>query len=65
MLFARLSYPTIPDELDLKDDTILKNLDQKCVRSLNGESEYANIILLNILLKLFLINLILRLSSNR
>ncbi len=38
MLFARLSYPTIPDELDLKDDTILKNLDQKCVRSLNGES---------------------------
>lgn len=36
MLFARLSYPTIPDDLDLKDDSILKNLDQKCVRSLNG-----------------------------
>jgi poly(A) polymerase len=38
MLFARLSYPTIPDDLDLKDDSILKNLDQKCVRSLNGLS---------------------------
>jgi poly(A) polymerase len=36
MLFARLSYPTIPDDLDLKDDIILKNLDEKCVRSLNG-----------------------------
>lgn len=36
MLFARLSYSTIPDDLDLKDDSILKNLDQKCVRSLNG-----------------------------
>ena len=36
MLFARLSNSTIPDDLDLKDDSILKNLDQKCVRSLNG-----------------------------
>ena len=35
MVFARLSLPTINDSLDLKDDTILKNLDQKCVRSLN------------------------------
>ena len=36
MLFARLSYAIIPEDLDLKDDSILKNLDQKCVRSLNG-----------------------------
>ena len=36
MLFARLSYPTIPDDLDLKDNSILRNLDEKCVRSLNG-----------------------------
>ena len=36
MLFARLSYSTIPDDLDLKDDSILRNLDEKCVRSLNG-----------------------------
>lgn len=36
MLFARLSFSTIPDDLDLKDDSILKNLDEKCVRSLNG-----------------------------
>ena len=36
MLFARLSFSTIPDDLDLRVDSILKNLDQKCVRSLNG-----------------------------
>ncbi|RMZ92928.1 poly(A) polymerase gamma, partial [Brachionus plicatilis] len=36
MLFARLSFSTIPDDLDLKDDSILRNLDEKCVRSLNG-----------------------------
>lgn len=36
MLFARLSFSTIPEDLDLRDDSILKNLDQKCVRSLNG-----------------------------
>jgi poly(A) polymerase len=40
MLFARLSYTTIPDDLDLKDDSILKNLDQKCVRSLNGNIKF-------------------------
>jgi poly(A) polymerase len=36
MLFARLSFSTIPDDLDIKDDSIFKNLDEKCVRSLNG-----------------------------
>lgn len=36
MLFARLSFTTIPEDLDLKDNPILKNLDEKCVRSLNG-----------------------------
>jgi poly(A) polymerase len=36
MLFARLSLPTIAEQLDLKDDSLLKNLDAKCVRSLNG-----------------------------
>ena len=36
MVFARLSVPIINDTLDLKDDSILKNLDLKCVRSLNG-----------------------------
>lgn len=36
MLFARLSFSTIPEDLDLKDDSILRNLDEKCVRSLNG-----------------------------
>ncbi|CAH1388685.1 unnamed protein product [Nezara viridula] len=36
MLFARLALKEIPDSMDLKDDLLLKNLDQKCVRSLNG-----------------------------
>ena len=36
ILFARLALTTIPDTLDLKDDKILLNLDQRCVRSLNG-----------------------------
>ncbi|XP_046751601.1 poly(A) polymerase type 3 [Diprion similis] len=36
MLFARLALKEIPDTMDLRDDMLLKNLDQKCVRSLNG-----------------------------
>jgi len=36
MLFARLALKEIPDNMDLKDDLLLKNLDPKCVRSLNG-----------------------------
>ncbi|XP_044271180.1 poly(A) polymerase type 3 isoform X2 [Tribolium madens] len=36
MLFARLMLKEIPDSMDLRDDLLLKNLDQKCVRSLNG-----------------------------
>ena len=37
LLFARLALSTIPDDLNLLDESLLKNLDQKCVRSLNGE----------------------------
>lgn len=36
MLFAQLHLKEIPDSMDLRDDVLLKNLDQKCVRSLNG-----------------------------
>ncbi|XP_051170295.1 poly(A) polymerase type 3 isoform X2 [Leptopilina boulardi] len=36
MLFAKLDLKKIPDTMDLRDDTLLKNLDPKCVRSLNG-----------------------------
>ncbi|CAF0961548.1 unnamed protein product [Adineta ricciae] len=36
MLFSRLALTAIPDNLDLKDDKILHNLDQRCARSLNG-----------------------------
>ena len=37
MLFARLAFQIIPENQDLRDEALLKNLDQKCVRSLNGE----------------------------
>ncbi|KAI0331301.1 polymerase [Cubamyces sp. BRFM 1775] len=36
LLFAQLSLPSIPEDLDLQDDNLLKNLDDKSVRSLNG-----------------------------
>lgn len=36
LLFARLALKEIQDNFDLRDDMLLKNLDPKCVRSLNG-----------------------------
>ena len=36
ILFARLALPTIPNALNLLEVSLLKNLDTKCVRSLNG-----------------------------
>ena len=36
MLFARLALKEIPDDMELTDDSLLRNLDAKCVRSLNG-----------------------------
>ena len=36
LLFARLALPAIPANLNLLDKTLLRNLDQRCVRSLNG-----------------------------
>lgn len=36
MTFARLNVKEIPGDMDLQDDNLLKNLDPKCVRSLNG-----------------------------
>lgn len=41
LLFAQLSLPSIPDDLDLKDDNLLKNLDERCIRSLNGQNSLA------------------------
>ena len=38
LLFARLALAQVPDNLDLLDEGLLKNLDQKCVKSLNGKS---------------------------
>lgn len=35
---ARLALSSIPDDLELKDDNLLRNLDERCVRSLNGVS---------------------------
>ncbi|KAM9108888.1 LOW QUALITY PROTEIN: poly(A) polymerase alpha-like [Megaptera novaeangliae] len=36
ILFAGLALQTIPGDLGLRDDSLLKNLDVRCVRSLNG-----------------------------
>lgn len=36
MLFAQLLLKEIPDSMDLRDDMLLKQLQPKCVRSLNG-----------------------------
>ncbi|XP_059174336.1 poly(A) polymerase type 3-like [Physella acuta] len=36
MVFARLALPTIPEDINLRDEALLKNLDEKSVRSLNG-----------------------------
>lgn len=38
MLFARLALKDIPENQDLRDVNLLKNLDHKCVRSLNGNT---------------------------
>lgn len=37
LVFAKLSLPTVSDDLDLRDDSCLKSLDIRCIRSLNGE----------------------------
>ncbi|KZT71564.1 Poly(A) polymerase [Daedalea quercina L-15889] len=36
LLMARLALSTIPEDLTLQDDNLLRNLDERCVRSLNG-----------------------------
>jgi len=36
LLFARLALTSIPDDLDLRPESTLKNLDPRCVKSLNG-----------------------------
>lgn len=36
LLFARLAMSQIPEDLNLRDNLILKNIDDKCVVSLNG-----------------------------
>ncbi|CAB3232636.1 unnamed protein product [Arctia plantaginis] len=36
LLFARLALREVPENLELRDNLLLKNLDARCVRSLNG-----------------------------
>lgn len=36
MLFAQLAHEIIPANLDLRDESVLNNLDITCIRSLNG-----------------------------
>lgn len=39
-LMARLALSQIPEDLSLRDDNLLRNLDERCVRSLNGSSPH-------------------------
>ena len=41
-LMARLALSSlaVPQNLSLKDDNLLRNLDERCVRSLNGMCEF-------------------------
>jgi poly(A) polymerase len=34
---ARLALSSIPDDLTLQDDNLLRNLDDRCIRSLGGK----------------------------
>jgi poly(A) polymerase len=36
LVFARLNLPTVPEDLVLSDDSLLKGLDDQDVRSVNG-----------------------------
>ncbi|ULU13455.1 hypothetical protein L3Y34_016158 [Caenorhabditis briggsae] len=36
LLFCSLDLPEVPEDLNISDDSLLKNLDQESVRSLNG-----------------------------
>jgi len=35
-VFARLALPEIRDDIDLSDENLMKNLDIRCIRGLNG-----------------------------
>lgn len=37
LVFARLAIQTISENLDLRDDSRLRSLDIRCIRSLNGK----------------------------
>jgi len=43
MLFARLALQEIKEDQDLRDEMLLKNLDMRCIRSLNGENCFSHV----------------------
>ncbi|KAG0167313.1 polynucleotide adenylyltransferase, partial [Apophysomyces sp. BC1034] len=44
LLCARLVLPTIPEDLGVNDPALLQNLDERCIRSLNGSRVAAEIL---------------------
>lgn len=39
-MFARLALPEVRDDVDLSNENLLKNLDIRCIRGLNGLLAY-------------------------
>ena len=42
LLFCRLAMEKVPDDTNLDDVELLRHIDQKCVRSLNGRARSSN-----------------------
>jgi len=40
LLFAQLQLSSIPDDLDLSNNELLKGIDDRCIRSVNGIHTY-------------------------
>ena len=45
-LMARLALSSVPQNLSLKDDNLLRNLDERCVRSLNGMCVFGGVFIM-------------------
>jgi poly(A) polymerase len=49
LTMARLALSSIPDDLSLADDNLLRNLDERCIRSLNGSLFKSSVLIVSLL----------------